>query len=632
MGQRKSRGITASDSRDMPEYDYLAHEDDGEDEHKSENHHSALHITSNNSNNDESSDGSTGSTSPLTEVTKTLAEAVGIDGNGNSTRNWQRSYTLTLYTITTILLFADQNLLAPNLSAAAEEFGFDNDQRDKKLGGDIALAFFLLGAPASFLVGCGADTDSISRSFLFGLIVIIGEGACFCTFFTTTYAGLYVTRALTGFSVGGALPLLSSVLGDWFPPEERSAVMASVGIGTGIGIAFGQGIAGFMGPIYGWRSPFLVVSIPALIVGALVMTTVKDPVRGGSERIHINNDDKDHIDERQEKSSQHLEAMQIGGTSSNPPIRLRKQNSGIIMNNDSGQSIHIQNSMSLELTSSVQTGEERPKRRCEKMFALLKPSTYKPHIDTMKELFQSKTVILTLIQGAPGCVPWGIVNTFLNDYLSEDCGLSVQSATGIILFFGLGNFFGMVIGGVCGDYLYKKDSRYPSLLSGSMAIIGCFPLWVLVNTTHVDDDEDFTGWMVICAGFISILAGVGSGVTGPIVKATLQNVTLPHARGQAFALLNTFDDFGRGLGPVFVAFLIIRLGGRQAAFNVGIAGWVLCGLFNLCIFFTVRSDELATRRRFQERYSSLEGTNHTTSLERTNDTSCILADEFDDSL
>lgn len=151
--------------------------------------------------------------------------------NNTSNNNWQRAYTLFLYSITTVLLFADQNLLAPNLSAIAQEFGYDNDERDKKLGGDIALAFFLLGAPASFLVGCGADADSVPRNFLFGLTVLIGEGSCFCTYFTTTYAGLYVTRALTGFSVGGALPLLSSVLGDWFPPQQRSAVMASVGIG-----------------------------------------------------------------------------------------------------------------------------------------------------------------------------------------------------------------------------------------------------------------------------------------------------------------------------------------------------------------------------------------------------------------
>ena len=117
-----------------------------------------------------------------------------------------------------------------------------------------------------------------------------------------------------------------------------------------------------------------------------------------------------------------------------------------------------------------------------------------------------------------------------------------------------------------------------------MAIVGCFPLWYLLNAV----DSSTPHWWV---GFVSVVGGIGSGVTGPIVKATLQNVTVPTARGQAFALFNTFDDFGRGLGPVYVAILIRTLGGRAPAFNVAVLGWVLCGLSNLMTFYTVSMDE-----------------------------------------
>jgi MFS family permease len=117
-----------------------------------------------------------------------------------------------------------------------------------------------------------------------------------------------------------------------------------------------------------------------------------------------------------------------------------------------------------------------------------------------------------------------------------------------------------------------------------MAILACFPFWILLN--HVNASSSFA-----TVGIVSILAGLTSGATGPIVKATLQNVTLPQSRGQAFALFNTFDDFGRGLGPVFVSVLITRLGGRTPAFNIGVLGWMVCGLFNLMAFFTVERDE-----------------------------------------
>lgn len=148
----------------------------------------------------------------------------------------------------------------------------------------------------------------------------------------------------------------------------------------------------------------------------------------------------------------------------------------------------------------------------------------------------------------------------------------------------LGNFFGLMLGGAGGSYLYRKDRRFPAILAGATSIAACFPFWFLINI-----DKSLSSSPVVWVG--SSLLGFLSGATGPIVKATLQNVTLPQARGQAFALFNTFDDFGRGLGPVFVSSLIVNLGGRQPAFNAGVFGWVLCGIFNILISLTVVKDE-----------------------------------------
>ena len=38
---------------------------------------------------------------------------------------------VTIFTLTASLLYADQNLMAPNLSLIAEEFGFDEEQKTK---------------------------------------------------------------------------------------------------------------------------------------------------------------------------------------------------------------------------------------------------------------------------------------------------------------------------------------------------------------------------------------------------------------------------------------------------------------------------------------------------------------------
>jgi len=127
-------------------------------------------------------------------------------------------------------------------------------------------------------------------------------------------------------------------------------------------------------------------------------------------------------------------------------------------------------------------------------------------------------------------------------------------------------------------------------------------MWILLNSTNVENREQCL-WILVRTAFIALLTGLFCGATGPIVKATLQNVNLPNARGQAFALLNIFDDFGSGLGPVFVGMLISTVGGRRVAFNIGVLGWILCGIFNLCLFFTIKVDEEQTRQLFLERHT-----------------------------
>ena len=147
---------------------------------------------------------------------------------------WKRRGTITIYFIAIVLLFSDMNLLAPNLSTVADEFGFEDDERDMKLGGLIALAFFLVGSPVSFIVGWLAD--SRKRPPLFAFVYFFGELGCFATYFTKDYIGLFTCRIMTGISIGGSIPIVFSVLGDLYKAEERTSMTAVITTGTGVGL------------------------------------------------------------------------------------------------------------------------------------------------------------------------------------------------------------------------------------------------------------------------------------------------------------------------------------------------------------------------------------------------------------
>lgn len=503
-----------------------------------------------------------------------------------------RTLATVLYLLTTSFLFADQNLLSPSLSLVADEFGFDDLERDQKLGGDISVAFYMIGVPAAMIVGCLADVVE-RRSFLFLVTVMIGEGSCCLTYFARTYGQLFWLRALTGCSVGGAVPLIYSVLSDLYGPVDRGWVSGTISMSCGFGIAIGQGVSGFLSPRWGWRLPFLVVSIPAMICAVLVWLCAPEVKRGGAEAglerqehetdvelaAHMTDPTPVQNDSQFERKSSNQKL--IAGDS--PKLGLYVQLENIASDSSTPASNHS-NSSNLIWRS----GEDAIR-------------SIHPQCNTLVSLLKCRSVLLAIMQGAPGCVPWGVINAFLNDYLSSDRNLSVEGSTLVILLFGVGNFAGTLAGGLGCSYLYKHyGARAPSVLSSTTTIAACVPLWALIN---IDFNSVYGKPHYLLMGAVSVVAGVFSGVTGPIVKATLQNVTLPTSRGQAFALLNILDDFGRGLGPAFVAILIERLGGRRRAFNVGIAGWVICGVLNALLYFTVESDEeivrLAAQRQME---------------------------------
>jgi len=333
-----------------------------------------------------------------------------IQNNTNNNQQ-QRTIATVLYLLTTSLLFADQNLLSPNLSAIAEEFGFNDIERDKLLGGDIAIAFFMVGVPASFLVGCLADV--VNRSLLFLWVILVGEGSCLATYWVKTYQQLYWCRALTGCSVGGALPLIYSVLGDYYEPKERGWVSGVISMACGFGISLGQGAAGFLGPKYGWRLPFLVVSLPAIVCAILVWLLVPEVERGGSEKKQIINRRalNGQNDDRIEDEDRNRE-VEMAGRVDNGDTGMRKSpqaTSRTTLVGDSpeqGLYVHLDN----EEESSNLTDNPTNTRYISRI-ELYYNETIKQHVHTLKTLLKCPSVVLAILQGAPQVVYLGESST-----------------------------------------------------------------------------------------------------------------------------------------------------------------------------------------------------------------------------
>jgi len=519
------------------------------------------------------------------------------------TRN-ERRKLLALYFTATALLYADQNVLAPNLTAIAEEFNLDDHERDQKLGGTISLAFFLCGAPASLLTGYIIDRYvGFRRSLLFAIVMFVGEGACLASYFVRNYRELLICRALTGFSAGGAIPIVYSVLGDVYSRFERSKVAAVVSCSVGLGVALGQGVAGFIGSKFGWRISFVIVAVPALMC-ASVIAFVPDPVRGLMECLDDDMNESEKINHLECEPRKNYVMMnnnegaeilrnQTDSTSIRQPLvanvdrNLRNTFHNIAEFDKYSATDDITDDSSLEtqmLNSDDGVSEDGSSSTPQSLFD--ESHFLRPH-----------SVKLLLAQGIFGCLPWGVVNTYLNDYLSEDRDMSIEVATSILLLFGIGLFIGVIFGGVFGSYVYHKSPAFPPILAGICNNVGCIPMFYIINYANASSSLFLTS-------FMSIFAGVMMAVTGPIVKSTLTNVTLPTNRGRAFSSLNIFDELGRGIGPMIVSIIITKLG-RRNAFNFSLLGWIVSGFLNSFVSCFARQDELRVQNASRLRKDSL---------------------------
>lgn len=406
-----------------------------------------------------------------------------------------KKYTVFLISLTIFFLFADQNLLAPNLSSIADEFGFDDHERDQKLGGYIAMGFFIVGAPIALIVGY--LTDMMNRCYLFGLVVLLGSTSSLSTYWVKSYEELFVCRIFTGISIGGINPVIFSMIGDLYPGESRIHVSTVIGIAQSAGIAAGQFLAGMVGPSLGWRAPFIMIAVPTIICALLAFFTVKEPKRGDQEKA------VQHFRENQNKAADDIYSYQ--NKENNIPSDLEAEKPSDNTYTIATKDAVVEDEEPLPMADDIHYSE---KIECSKVL----------------RLFQTGSAVIIFIQGFPGCLPWGMIYVFLNDYFSSDRGMSVEAATGVLTCFGVGGLLGQLFGGWLGQRLYNKDPRLQTILMGISTVVSIGPMLYLLNTPTPGDAFFY---------IIGFLGGFVVNINGPNVRVVLQvkpSILLPRDR------------------------------------------------------------------------------------------------------
>jgi predicted MFS family arabinose efflux permease len=83
-----------------------------------------------------------------------------------------------------------------------------------------------------------------------------------------------------GSGEAGGTPTSNALLADYFPAGRRPMAFTILALGAPLGAWLGADLAGAVAHAHGWRMAFMVLGVPGVLIGLLVLLTVREPERG----------------------------------------------------------------------------------------------------------------------------------------------------------------------------------------------------------------------------------------------------------------------------------------------------------------------------------------------------------------
>ncbi len=177
---------------------------------------------------------------------------------------------LSLLILINILNFVDRQLLPSFANFIKPDLGLT----DSQFGYLTGLFFIIFYAVAGLFMGMLADITHRGR-LIAGAIAVwslltAASGAA------KGFVSMAIPRALVGIGESALTPAALSLLAERFPPNKLGLAAGLYYLGVPIGSGASLMVAGFLGPVIGWRNCFYLLGLAGLTL-AVVMLFVRDP-------------------------------------------------------------------------------------------------------------------------------------------------------------------------------------------------------------------------------------------------------------------------------------------------------------------------------------------------------------------
>ena len=169
--------------------------------------------------------------------------------------------------------YADRQAIFSVFPLISRELHLSNVQLGV-IGASFMWVYALFGPFAGWL------GDRLPRKSLILGALIFWSCVTALTAIAHSYAELTLYRALGGLGEAFYFPAAMSLISDYHGPVTRSRAMSIHQSSVYAGSIAGGVLSGFWGQYYGWRSSFLVFGSGGILLGLLLWTLLKEPVRG----------------------------------------------------------------------------------------------------------------------------------------------------------------------------------------------------------------------------------------------------------------------------------------------------------------------------------------------------------------
>lgn len=178
---------------------------------------------------------------------------------------------LFLLTALNLLNYIDRSVLYAVQEMVKQEF----HRSDAAFGFLTSVFFIFYMCAAPFM---GPLSVRFSRKSVIIAGALIWSLATLMTAITKNFDELLIRHTLVGIGEASFVILSPTFVADMFPEEKRGRVMGVFYLAIPVGTALGYFLGGYMGPKYGWRTPFYLGAAPGVLLAFLLFFVPEPPL------------------------------------------------------------------------------------------------------------------------------------------------------------------------------------------------------------------------------------------------------------------------------------------------------------------------------------------------------------------